>query len=169
MGYSLDVIQVPDPCPEKWATMRGDDEVRHCDVCEKNVYNLSAMTRQRAEALLTEREGQLCVRFYRRADGTVTTVDCAPIRFAKVRAAARRTLIGAAAMFVALVGLVTSLGLFRLSGLMEWVESSAIGDLAKSSWIEPEVEMAGEPAYHDVAPVMGAEAPMPEDAPDYVE
>ena len=166
MGYSLDVIQVPNPCPEKWATMRGDDEVRHCDVCEKNVYNLSAMSTARAEALLEEREGRVCVRFYRRADGTVSTVDCAPIRFAKLRQAARRTMIGAAAMFVALLGLVTSLGLFRASGLMEWVESSAIGEIAKSSWIEPEIEMAGEPMY--IEPEMGdlVEAPPHVQAPE---
>jgi len=44
--------------------------------CNKNVYNLSEMTRRQAEALLRETEGQLCARLYRRADGTVLTSNC---------------------------------------------------------------------------------------------
>lgn len=144
--YSLDVIQVREPCPEPWDRMTGDDEVRFCGTCRMNVYNLSEMTRQRAETLLAEREGRLCVRFYRRADGTVTTADCAPVRFAALRKAARRTLGAAAAVFVALLGLVTGLGLFRLGAfdLDDWIESSPIGALMK--WNEP-VETAGAPMF----------------------
>jgi len=56
--------------------MAGTDQVRHCTLCNKNVYNLSAMTRGQAEALLRETEGRLCARLYRRADGTVLTENC---------------------------------------------------------------------------------------------
>src|SRR5260370_15414772 len=42
----------------------------------KNVYNLSEMTRREAEALVREKEGQLCARLYRRADGTILTSNC---------------------------------------------------------------------------------------------
>ena len=58
--------------------MSGDAHVRHCGRCAKNVYDLSSLTRDQAERLLEEREGELCVRFYRRPDGTVMTSDCAP-------------------------------------------------------------------------------------------
>src|SRR5258708_12517759 len=34
------------------------------------------MTRREAEALLREKEGQLCARLYRRADGTILTSNC---------------------------------------------------------------------------------------------
>lgn len=34
------------------------------------------MTRREAEALLREKEGQLCARLYRRADGTILTENC---------------------------------------------------------------------------------------------
>jgi hypothetical protein len=34
------------------------------------------MTRRQAEALLREKEGQLCARLYRRADGTILTENC---------------------------------------------------------------------------------------------
>jgi len=72
----LSELRVASPCRESWDGMQGDDRVRHCGKCDKSVYNLSAMEPQQAEALLREREGKLCVRFYRRADGTVMTSDC---------------------------------------------------------------------------------------------
>jgi hypothetical protein len=56
--------------------MPGTDRVRHCDQCNKNVYNLSEMTRRQAESLLRETEGRLCARLYRRADGTILTSNC---------------------------------------------------------------------------------------------
>jgi hypothetical protein len=56
--------------------MTGDDKARFCKSCRKNVYNLTLMTRHEAEALIQAKEGNLCVRFARRADGTVITNDC---------------------------------------------------------------------------------------------
>jgi hypothetical protein len=73
---SLDVIQIQNPCPESWEQMHGDSRVRFCDHCRLNVYNLSDMTRDQAEALLESREGRLCVRYYQRTDGGVITRDC---------------------------------------------------------------------------------------------
>jgi hypothetical protein len=65
--------------------MVGDGRVRFCGDCGKNVYNLSAMMREDAEALLRETEGaSICVRMFRRADGTMLTADC-PIGARKVR------------------------------------------------------------------------------------
>lgn len=74
--YSLNVIDIPRPCPADWTAMHGNDQVRFCDHCKLNVYNLSEMTRPQAEKLLLEKEGHLCVRLYRRMDGTVITADC---------------------------------------------------------------------------------------------
>src|ERR1022692_1221942 len=72
----LDRVSIAAPCPADWDSMPGTDQVRHCSQCNKNVYNLSAMTRREAEALLREKEGQLCARLYRRADGTILTENC---------------------------------------------------------------------------------------------
>ncbi len=81
----LDRLTVASPCSASWADMLGDERVRFCVSCEKNVYNLSEMTRADAEALLASRaEGELCVRFYQRADGTVMTTDC-PVGVTKKR------------------------------------------------------------------------------------
>ncbi len=74
--FNLDVIDVASPCSMSWDSMTGDDRSRHCSQCKLNVYNLSEMTRSEAEVLVQEREGSTCVRFHRRADGTVLTRDC---------------------------------------------------------------------------------------------
>jgi hypothetical protein len=72
----LDGLRIASPCDASWDAMAGNDQVRHCAQCDKNVYNLSAMTRDEAEALLRQREGRICVRMYRRPDGTMLTSDC---------------------------------------------------------------------------------------------
>ena len=73
---ALEEIRVANPCRADWDKMQGDDKSRFCQSCAKNVYNLSEMTRSEAEALVREKEGQLCVRFFQRTDGTVLTTDC---------------------------------------------------------------------------------------------
>lgn len=74
---ALHRIDIASPCTASWEKMKGDERVRHCDDCNKNVFNLSAMPEAEAAALLAENvNGALCVRFYRRADGTVMTSDC---------------------------------------------------------------------------------------------
>jgi hypothetical protein len=72
----LEDIRIAAPCNASWDDMAGDDRVRFCGKCEKNVFNLSAMPREEAQALVADRTGKLCVRLYKRADGTVLTEDC---------------------------------------------------------------------------------------------
>ena len=95
----LEGLKVASPCTVSWEGMKGDARVRHCGGCRMNVYNLSAMSRREAENLVRTTEGRLCVRFYRRADGTVLTADC-PVGLAAVRR--RLALFGGAlaAMFL---------------------------------------------------------------------
>jgi hypothetical protein len=49
------------------------------------VFNLSALRREEAEALIREKEGRLCVRYFQRADGTIMTRDCPEGRRQKLR------------------------------------------------------------------------------------
>ncbi len=79
----LSGVAVKSPCKEPWTAMRGDDRVRHCARCDKDVYDLSALTAPEAEALLASREGTLCVRYFQRPDGTVLTSECRPGRRAR--------------------------------------------------------------------------------------
>ena len=72
----LDNIKIASPCPANWDAMNGNDKVRFCAECKLNVYNLSGMNKFEAEDLLRSTEGRLCVRYFRRADGTILTQDC---------------------------------------------------------------------------------------------
>jgi hypothetical protein len=72
----LDNIRVATPCSADWNKMTGDDRVRACADCTKNVYNLSDMTRDEAQALIVEKEGKLCIRYFQRSDGTILLKDC---------------------------------------------------------------------------------------------
>jgi hypothetical protein len=91
----LDNIRIAAPCTAAWDNMAGDDTVRHCGDCKKNVFDLSEMTREQAEATIIEHDGKLCVRYYRRADGKILTKDCAV--GTKMRRRRRWFAVGAAA------------------------------------------------------------------------
>ena len=98
----LDTVQIASPCSADWQKMSGNDRFRFCESCEKHVYNIVAMTADDALALIREQEGNLCLRLYRRADGTVLTADC-PVG---VRAVWRRTRqLVAASSVAAMLGL----------------------------------------------------------------
>lgn len=95
----LDQIAVASPCNASWDDMVGDDRVRFCLQCDKNVFNLSAMSREDAEGLLEARAGgEMCVRYYQRADGTIMTSDCPVGQKKKVRKRLALAVAGAGAM-----------------------------------------------------------------------
>ena len=83
-------VRVAAPCAERWDAMPGSDNIRSCERCRHKVYNLSEMTAPEAADLLRNVEGRLCVRFYRRADGTMMTKDC-PVGVRAVRQRVART------------------------------------------------------------------------------
>jgi hypothetical protein len=103
----LDRVSVAAPCPANWDAMIGDERIRFCNQCELNVYNLSAMSRRDAEALIAGTEGRLCVRYYRRKDGSIITEDCpVGLRRLKSRAMKVRRALGSALLgFLAGVGI----------------------------------------------------------------
>jgi hypothetical protein len=91
----LNETRVASPCPVNWEEMEGDEKVRFCSGCHLHVYNLSAMDLEEAANTLLKHEGRLCVRFYRRRDGTVITTDC-PVGAEGVRKQRRAIAVGAA-------------------------------------------------------------------------
>jgi hypothetical protein len=56
--------------------MTGDERVRHCAHCKKDVFNLSELSRDQAERLIIEKNGDLCARYFQRQDGTILLADC---------------------------------------------------------------------------------------------
>ena len=118
----LNNIKVASPCSADWNEMYGDGRKRFCGDCKLNVYNLSGMTRDEAEALVMNAEGRLCVRFYRRADGSVITQDC-PVGWAKFK---QRTRLYATAAASLLMALFT--GVFFVS-LLSRQKTVVVGDM----------------------------------------
>jgi hypothetical protein len=165
----LDQVRIASPCNASWTEMVGDDRSRYCGKCEKNVYNLSAMTREEAELLMLEKDGNLCVRLYRRTDGTVITEDC-PVGVRRKRLRVVGVLaIGASALATA-AGFAAAAGRPQVTqGAMEAMPrtvDSAIpekmypemGDIAEPAPVAPKVDptppkaVMGRPSVHEPAP-----------------
>ncbi len=96
----LNQLQIASPCDVPWESMTGDHRTRHCDQCEKKVYNLANLTREEAMALFSNPDEMPCIQLWRRADGTVLTADC-PVGLRRLRS--RQTRPVAAAVFAALL------------------------------------------------------------------
>ena len=96
----LESVRVANPCSADWDKMQGDDRVRFCQSCAKNVFNLSELSKSEAEKLITEKQGNLCVQYYQRADGTVITDDC-PVGLKIVRRPFKWLVASFAALLVA--------------------------------------------------------------------
>lgn len=107
----LDKIKIASPCGAKWNEMFGDDRRRHCAECRLNVYNISDMTRAEAESLLINAEGRVCLRMFRREDGTVLTQNC-PVGWQKVKRHITRV---ASAAFTLIAAIFTGISAVKLS------------------------------------------------------
>ena len=103
----LTELRIAAPCTAEWKWMLGDDRVRFCGQCSLYVYNLTALTKDEAESLIRRAEGRVCVRFYRRRDGTILTRDC-PIGVAALRRKMGRI---ARAAITLVLGFLANLGL----------------------------------------------------------
>ncbi|MBX9692321.1 MAG: hypothetical protein K2Z81_08060 [Cyanobacteria bacterium] len=85
----LDDLYIAAPCAVPWESMTGDDRVRQCSGCSKNVYNISNMTKEEAVRLFAESNVTPCIRLSRRADGTIITDNC-PVGLRKLRDRSRQ-------------------------------------------------------------------------------
>lgn len=104
----LDNLHIASPCHASWDAMTGDDQARFCKTCNKNVFNLTVMTRAEAENLIRVKEGNLCVRYSQREDGTILTQDC-PVGFERARQQALRPFRFAKAGIAAVIAAISSL------------------------------------------------------------
>jgi len=136
---SLDHVRVAAPCKADWDQMIGSDRVRFCGQCSLNVFNLSAMTRSEAESLIARTEGRLCVRFYRRSDGSIITKDC-PVGLQAIR---RRVSYVAKAISSMVLGLFAGLGVHEVfSVILPSRLERTMGVIALD--IDPPAELLGE-------------------------
>ena len=138
----LEQVQVAAPCKADWEQMIGSERMRFCGACNLNVYNLSGMTRSEAESLIARNEGRLCVRFYRRRDGSIITKDC-PVG---LRAIQRRVSYLTKAIITATLTFMASVGLQSL--------------IPQVPGFDPQVNMGAMPASVIVSPPPYTQVPM---------
>jgi hypothetical protein len=105
----LDHVRIAAPCKADWKQMIGTERVRFCGQCNLNVYNLSSMTKTEAESLIVQTEGRLCVRFYRRTDGSILTDNC-PVGLRAIR---RRLSHLKKAVSATVLGFLAGAGVYR--------------------------------------------------------
>ncbi len=104
----LGSVRVASPCSASWERMEGDERTRHCESCKLNVYNLSGMSRKEAETLVSQSQGHVCVRFYRRPDGTMLTQNC-PVGVMAIRKRMATTLACTTVLFLTLYSYASTL------------------------------------------------------------
>ncbi len=72
-------LPIADPCHEDWDAMEPAERGRFCQVCVKQVHDLSSMTEPQARAVLREAEGsRICVRYRHDDEGRIRFADRAP-------------------------------------------------------------------------------------------
>jgi hypothetical protein len=116
----LDNVRVAAPCPANWDSMYGNERVRFCGECQLNVYNLSAMSRAEAEQLVGQAEGRLCVRYYRRGDGSIITQNC-PVGLRALKRRLSRIATAIATSVLSFVAGIVGYGIFtprHITGVM---------------------------------------------------
>jgi len=156
---SLDDVRIASPCTADWdgmtpVTDQDGARARFCGSCEKNVYDLSAMTRADAMSLIERHEGRCCVRFYQRHDGTVLTEDCPVGVRALLKRAERRALLAAAAGVGAVAAVIAA-----LIGASNPVSRKAV--CIKEAIVEATPDPIAEPLGSEppVQPMMGGMPP----------
>ncbi len=78
-------IVIQAPCQVGWDEMAGDDMIRFCGQCKKNVHNLSTLPDDRLAEVLAERKiKETCVIMSKDKDGRVKFDNC-PVALRKVR------------------------------------------------------------------------------------
>jgi hypothetical protein len=164
----LSNVKIASPCKANWDEMVGDDKKRFCGECKLNVFNLSGMSKVEAESLIMNTEGRLCVRFYKRTDGTVLTKDC-PVGWQAIK---RRVSQVSTAVFSLFVGAFTGLGFVTafnqgdsnnydngfLSLLSPTPKRPVMGKIAYKPTPTPSPTPKTSPTPHE--PMMGAIAPI---------
>lgn len=96
-SINLDEVSIAALCPVAWAEMDGDERKRFCSLCSLHVYNISEMKRKEAEDFLSANTEGVCLRLFRRADGTLISKDC-PVGRRLVDAVKRRVRAAAVAL-----------------------------------------------------------------------
>jgi len=140
----LPTIEVVEPCTNSWDSMPGDERVRHCSECNLNVYNSTGLSVDELFSLVTDREGRLCMRLYKRADGSVVTRDCREARALGVRRGLAQLLSEFSLHHVAHLALIFLLSAFLgPPGVLIWL--SLVLVIRFREWAPQMLKLLGSP------------------------
>ena len=97
-------VSVAAPCSENWDQMRGNDTIRFCSHCAKDVHNLVGLKKseieQRVGELVARSDGRLCVRYHSSHTGHPRGIDEGP-RFVITRRPLRMAAVSLSAVLAA--------------------------------------------------------------------
>lgn len=66
-------LKVGKPCSKSWAEMKGTSTKRFCEECQRDVHNLSEMSRRERDQFAPESGVRTCIAYELRPDGTMVT------------------------------------------------------------------------------------------------
>ena len=101
MSDPSDFPEITFKCPKVWAEMPGDERTRFCDVCNRQVNNLSLMNKPERRALLTAEGQSPCVAYFKHLNGAA--IDATALSEANPL---RRILTQAAALSISTMSLL---------------------------------------------------------------
>src|SRR5688500_3875006 len=81
----IDSIRVQNPCSENWDEMTGNERVRFCSHCAKDVNNISEMTRKEAIRLVRRSGGSLCIRYLQQPETKAPIFAGDPVQITRRR------------------------------------------------------------------------------------
>ena len=121
-------VHVAAPCNVDWDTMYGNERVRFCAQCQLNVYNLSEMTKADAERLVGSAGGRLCVRYYRRRDGSILTQNC-PVGLRALKRRLNRVASAAASTVLSFLAGMGVFGFLNYLSRTNFDRQEVLGDM----------------------------------------
>ena len=159
--FDLQKLQIASPCYERWDNMKGDARVRHCASCKLNVYNLREMTAAEVDELVQRNSGRLCIRLYKRWDGTVLTRDC-PVGVSRARVRMAAAMMTAAAfVLVLLTPLLLRLGSKQAASLENLTFDQRMEEFRDKAYEWPVIGAVLEKVSPRPSYTMGAMVKMP--------
>jgi hypothetical protein len=115
----LERVYVASPCSAEWDAMLGGERSRLCTSCDRAVYNIAGLTADEAATLIGKKQGRMCVRLHRRADGTVITRDC-PVGLWAYR---KRAAVFAGSVLAAILSLFSTGAAQRMYGVSQGIRT----------------------------------------------
>lgn len=74
----LDQVSIQQQCPMSWDNMVGDDRVRFCGECQRQVWNFFEMTDLEIAEVMRANPERLCAQITKTREGTLVTKDHRP-------------------------------------------------------------------------------------------